>query len=111
MPVKKTNSAKTVSFNLTPNKASALCYVPLVGWVAAVVLLLIEKHASVRWDAVQSLMISGVVVALVLVLNPVLSGAASVVAVVLQLVLAVKAYQGESYRLPVVADWVDKLVK
>ena len=46
----------TFSTNLSPNLASALCYVPVVGFVAAIVLLIIEKfYGAMERDAVTHL--------------------------------------------------------
>jgi hypothetical protein len=36
--------------NLAPNIASALCYIPFVGWIAAIVLFIVEKNQEVRWN-------------------------------------------------------------
>lgn len=109
-------ASKTTSTNLSPNVASALCYVPFVGWIVAVVMLIVEKNPSVKWDALQSLLLSLVLMALgfllpitvvLIFLVPVLW----VAGLILNLVLAVKAYQGNSLKLPVIAGWADKIVK
>ncbi len=109
-------ASKTTSTNLSPNVASALCYVPFVGWIVAVVMLIVEKNPSVKWDAMQSLLLSLVLMVLgfllpitvvLIFLVPVLW----VGGLILNLVLAVKAYQGNSLKLPVISGWADKLVK
>jgi len=44
--------------NLTPRTASILCYIPWVGWIAAIVILAAEKfrhNRSVRFHAFQGL--------------------------------------------------------
>lgn len=102
--------------NLSPNVAAAACYVPLVGWVPAVVLLLIEKNPAVKWHAVQALLLTGLIWVTVLVLGAtlvlaLLTPLVWVAGLVVQLVLAVKSYQGEKARLPGLAGWADKLVK
>ncbi len=104
------------STNLSPNMASALCYVPMVGFVAAVVLLIIEKNLTVRWNAVQSLLLGLTVVVIdsALVMTLILALAiplVNVAALIISLVLAVKAYQGETVRLPVLGGWTDKIIK
>lgn len=109
-------SGNSSSTNLAPNMASALCYVPFIGWVASIVLLLVEKNQSVKWHAVQSLLLGVGVWILALVLG------ATVVLVVLvpliwvagliaQLFLAVKAYQGTAVKLPLLGNWTDKIIK
>ena len=104
------------STNLSPNTASALCYVPIVGFVAAVVLLIIEKNSTVRWNAAQSLLLglTVVVVDAALVMTLILALAiplVNVAALIISLVLAVKAYQGEMVRLPWLGTWTDKIIK
>lgn len=112
MAVKNSSS----STNLAPNMAGALCYVPFIGWVAAIVLLLVEKNPSVKWHAVQSLL-SGVavwVLAFVLgatVVLAVLVPLIWVAGLVVQLFLAVKAYQGTVVKLPLLGKWTDKVIK
>lgn len=106
-------AVKTVSStNLSPNVAGALCYVPVIGWVAAIVLLIVEKNTTVKWNAVQALIVSGV--NLVVWLVPflwVIAWLVNLVVFVLQLVLAVKTYKGETVKLPLVGDWTDKILK
>jgi uncharacterized membrane protein len=112
MAVKTTNSTTSLS----PNVAGALCYVPVVGWVASLVLLIVEKNPSVRWNAVQSLLLSGVLwlvgvaltmtIVLALLIFPVM-----IAGLILNLVLAVKTYKNETVKLPVLSDWTDKVLK
>ncbi len=102
--------------NLSPNVASALCYVPFVGWIAGIVLLIVEKNSTVKWHAVQSLLLMAAVwvVSFALGLTIVLALLVPVVWVaglVVQLVLAVKAYQGGTVKLPLLGNWTDKVVK
>lgn len=104
------------STNLSPNMASALCYVPVVGFVAAVVLLIIEKNSTVRWNAMQSLVLGLATIVVDVVLGATLILAlliplVNVAVLVVSLVLAVKAYQGETVKLPVLGAWTDKIIK
>ena len=104
------------STNLSPNMASALVYVPVVGFVAAVVLLIIEKNSTVRWNAVQSLILglATIVVDMILGATLILALAiplVNVAALVISLVLAVKSYQGETVKLPLLGAWTDKIIK
>lgn len=108
-------AAKT-SNNLSPNLASALCYVPVVGFIAAIVFLLVEKNTVVRWNAIQSLLLGAgaFVVDLVLgvtIIFAVLVPLVNIAALVISLVLAVKAYHGETVRLPVLGKWTDGVTK
>ena len=104
------------STGLAVNLASALCYAPFVGWVVAIVLFLVEKNTAVKWNAVQSLLVRGVFMALgfVLPMTVVLLFLVFplwIAGLVLDLVLTVKAYQGSSVKLPVLSDWTDKILK
>lgn len=104
------------STSLSPNMASALCYVPFVGWVAAIVLLLIEKNPTVKWNAVQSLllMLSVWILAMILgatVILLVISPIVWVAGLIVQLFLAVRSYQGSTVKLPLLGDWADKIIK
>ena len=104
-----------MTLNLPGNIASALCYIPGIGWVAGVVLLLLEKNKNVRWHACQGLILglAMVVIAFVLgatIILAVLVPAVWVAGVIVQLVTAVKTYQGKTIRLPKIAEWADKLL-
>lgn len=104
------------STNLAPNLASALCYVPFIGWVAAIVLLLVERSSAVKWNAVQALLLGLSIIVLITVLGSTIILAALVpfiwvAGLVVQLFLAVKAYQGAMVKLPVLGGWTDKIIK
>ncbi len=43
--------------NLDPKLESALCYIPVIGWIAAIIFLIIEKDSNVRFNATQSLVL------------------------------------------------------
>lgn len=102
--------------NLSSNVANALCYAPIIGWIAAIVLLIVEKNTTVKWNAVQSLLLNVAlfVVNFALGLTIVLALLTPIVwlaGLVLQLVLTVKAYQGSSVKLPLLTDWTNRIVK
>lgn len=104
------------STNLSPNIASALSYAPVVGWIAAIVFLIVEKNVEVKWNAVQSLLIVAAawVIGFVLGITVVLAVFVPVVwlaTLVLQLVLTVKVYQGKTVKLPLLGDWTNKIIK
>ncbi|MEK7127745.1 MAG: hypothetical protein AAB838_03420 [Patescibacteria group bacterium] len=101
--------------NLPVNVASALCYLPFVGGIAAIVFMIIETNKDVRWHAVQSLILSVVlwVVPFALGITIVLAIVSPLVwiaGLILQIVLAVKTYQGEKVVLPVISKWTDKVL-
>ena len=91
---------------LAPNVAGALCY--LLGLVTGIVFLMIEKEdRSVRFHAMQSIILSVAVLVVSIILGfiPLLGwllGLLINLAVgVLWVVLMVKAYQGEEWEVPV----------
>ena len=108
--------AAKASTSLSPNIASTLCYIPMVGFVAAIVFLIIEKNTTVRWNAIQSLLLGlgTFVLDLVLGMTVVLAlliPIVNIASLVVTLVLAVKAYQGSTVRLPLLGEWADKVSK
>lgn len=96
--------------------ARAIVYMPFVGWIAAIVLFIVYKDREVKWNAVQALMVAGFSAAIITIISymPILRIFAPllwVATLILQLVLAVKAYQGNGWRLPILAEWTDKVMK
>ena len=105
--------------------ASVLCYAGW--WVTGLVLLFAERqHRGVRFHAAQSLLIFGVLSAVMfaaggasalafLMAGPsfrLLQATGNVVwlgAVALWLVLLLKTWRGETWRVPIVADLADKI--
>lgn len=97
------------------NIAGLLCYA--LGWLTGLVFLFIDKRPFVRFHAMQSILVFGGIHVLHLVLSWVLfpalhlwslmfaiSGLISLVSLVLWVLLMVKAYQNEWYKVPVVGD-------
>jgi len=96
--------AKT-STGLDENVAGLLCYV--LGWVSGLVFFLIEKkNKFVRFHALQSIIVFGVLTLASIVLTwiPIIGWVIGwiiwVLAIVLWILLMVKAYQGEKFKLP-----------
>lgn len=103
---------KTV-LGVTENLEALLCYVG--GWFTGFIFLLLEKdNAYVRFHALQALVTFGALHAAFFVLmfipflGVLLSFLIGVLCVVLWVVLMVKAYKGERYKLPVVGDFVEQ---
>lgn len=106
--------AKT-STGLEENVAGLLCYV--LGWVSGLVFILIEKENKfVRFHAMQSIVVFGVLTIASLILNwiPfigwVLGTIISILAVVLWIVLMIKAYQGTKYKVPWAGNFAEKQI-
>jgi uncharacterized membrane protein/ribosomal protein L40E len=114
-PPKATGSTTS----LQPNVAGLLCYV--LGWITGLVFILIEKENKfVRFHAMQSIVTFGAFTVLSIlfsilervdvlwVLFYILQLAAGILAFVLWIVLMVKAYQGERFKLPIAGDFAEK---
>lgn len=88
---------------------AALSWLPWVGWILAIIALLIEPQkdrAFVRYHAVQALVANAIltIISIVLGITVILSCIAPFLWVVL-LYPAVKAYQGEWVEIPFVTDF------
>ncbi|MFC2002431.1 DUF4870 domain-containing protein [Chloroflexota bacterium] len=91
---------------LEPNIAGLLCY--LGGWITGIILLIIEKNNKfVRFHALQSIVTFGVLTVASAFMNWIplvgdfFSAFIGILAFILWIVLMVKAYQGELYKVPV----------
>lgn len=101
------------STGLKSNVAGLICY--LAVWVSGLILYLIETKSSfVRFHAAQSVIVFGGLTIVTTILNfiPFIGWAINaflgIVALVLWLVLMIKAYQGERYKLPVAGDLAEQ---
>ena len=103
---------------MTENVAGVLSYAG--GWVTGLVFYLIDKRPFVRFHAAQSIVVFGLLnlvyigLATMFFTGPLhIFGVMSLLqlfALVLWIVLMVKAYQGEMFKLPIVAELIDRLV-
>ena len=101
------------STGLEENVAGLLCYI--LGWVTGLVFFLIEKDSNfVRFHAMQSIIVFGVLCVASIILNwipiigQVLGGLIGLLALVLWIILMIKAYQGEKFKLPWAGDLAEK---
>ena len=106
---------------LSENVAGLLCYV--LGWVTGLIFYFIDKRPFVRFHAAQSIVVFGglMVIRIVLSMLFVAGGVAglsvgfgllslvSILGVVLWILLMIKAYQGEKFRIPLAADLADQI--
>ncbi len=109
---------KKGSSGLDQNVAAMLCY--LAGWVTGVIFLLIEKdNKFVKFHAIQSILTFGVLSVLIWLLIPMLlpvigfgiltlSWILWILWLVLWILLMVKAYQGQEFKLPIIGDMAMK---
>jgi len=89
------------STGLDENVAGLLCYV--LGWVSGLVFVLIETESKfVRFHAMQSILVFGVITVAGIVLGwiPVIGWVIGVLGFVLWIILLIRAYQGVKFKLP-----------
>jgi uncharacterized membrane protein len=109
---------------MAENVAGALCYV--LGWVTGLIFYFIDKRPFVRFHAAQSivtfggLQLIGIVVGMLFGISLLSGGLGGMslgfglyrllqlVGLILWILLMIKAYQGEKFRVPVAADLADK---
>jgi uncharacterized membrane protein len=101
------------STGLDPKVGGLLCY--LLGWITGVVFLVLEKSDDfVRFHAYQStatfggLFVLSVAAGWLPVIGALLQMLLGPVTLILWIVLMVKAWQGERFKLPVVGDWAEE---
>ncbi len=101
------------STGLDQNIAGLLTY--LAGFITGIIFIILEKeNRFVRFHALQSIFISvalfalNIVLSFIPILGWILSLLISPLAVVLWIVLMVKAYQGKWFKLPVIGNMAEK---
>lgn len=102
----------TSSTGLDKNVASGLCYV--FGWLTGVIFLFIEKEdQDIRFHAIQSIVVFGAINILHIVLSISLIGIPLIpllmlAGVVLWILLMIKGFRGEKYKLPYAGELAEK---
>lgn len=101
------------STGMRPNLAALLSY--LLGWVTGLIFYLVEKkNKFVRFHAMQSILVFGglAVINIVLLIIPILGVLIGVLlslfGIVLWVMLMIKAYKGEYFKLPIAGDIAEK---
>ena len=104
------------SMGLEPNVAGLLCYV--VGWVTGIILLILEKENQfVRFHAMQSIVVFGaytvaaIVLSFIPIIGWIIAWLINVLAFILWIILMLKAYQGQKYKLPIAGEFAEKQLK
>jgi len=107
------NDLGKTSTGIQPNVAALLSYV--LGVITGIIFFIIEKENKfVRFHAMQSIIIFGglFVLQLMLVFIPVIGAilvpVISIVSLILWVILMIKAYQGEKFKLPMIGDIAEK---
>jgi uncharacterized membrane protein len=114
-----TSTSQGSQSGMSENVAGLLCYV--LGWLTGIIFYLIDKRPFVRFHAAQSIVVFGGLHVLNIALGimfgagvmmggfgafgvgAALYGLISLVAMVLWILLMVKAYQGQKFEVPVAA--------
>ena len=117
--------AQSPTQGMAENVAGMLCYI--LGWFTGIIFLLIDKRPFVRFHAGQSIVVFGglqilhIVLTRFFVMGTAVGGVVGfslgwmlvslvdLAVFVLWILLMVKAYQGERYRLPLVGDYAESL--
>jgi len=101
------------SSGMDQNVAGLLCYV--AGWITGLIFFLIEKeNRFVRFHAMQSIITFGGLTVLSIALgmipfvNLVVLPILGILQLILWIVLMVKAYQGQLFKLPMIGDIAEK---
>jgi uncharacterized membrane protein len=107
---------------LQENVAGLLCYV--AGWVTGIIFLLIDKRPWVKFHAAQSIVVFGGLTIIRIglgIMTSMVGGiigygvyglivlAIGVLCLILWILLMVKAYQHETFRVPIAADIADNI--
>ncbi|MCX7843464.1 MAG: DUF4870 domain-containing protein [Clostridia bacterium] len=108
------NSKKT-SLGLDENLEALLCYV--LGWISGLVFFLLEKDSKfVKFHALQSvitflaLFILGWIAGIIPFIGWLIAMILWPLQLVLWIVLMIKAYKGEMFKLPVVGDLAEQQI-
>lgn len=102
------------ALGIDQNIEAVLCYV--LGWLTGIIFLFLEKeNRFVRFHAMQALVVFLALFVLSLVVGwiPIiglLSPVIFLLAVILWILLMVKAFQGEMYKLPWAGEFAEKQV-
>jgi uncharacterized membrane protein len=103
------------STGLSPNIAGLLCYV--AGWISGIILLVLEqRNKFVRFHAAQSIVafgtltLAGIVLGLIPVVGVAFSSIIGIIGFIVWIIMMVKAYNGEWYKLPWAGDVAEKIV-
>lgn len=107
--------------SVTPRTASVLCYIPLVGWIGAIVVLAADRfrdHRTVRFHAFQGIYLFVAWLIVDHVLGPMFGfvryfpfAALLRLAIVgLWIFMIIKASQEEAYSLPIIGELASRSV-
>ncbi len=109
---------KGIFDNLTPRKASLLCYIPVVGWIPSIVMLASDRFQNdrqVRFHAFQGLYLFVAWLMADWVIGPIFRGLDMHIEGLLKaavfgawIFMMIKTSQNEHYRLPVFGELAER---
>jgi uncharacterized membrane protein len=104
--------AQETKVGLPKKTVSAICYIPFIGWIAAIFFFLTEKDSVIRYHAFQgsSVEIGGWILRALLTTVFGLFMPVTIAVMALQLYLAVQTYNGKEVILPYLSEFVKKQV-
>jgi uncharacterized membrane protein len=101
------------STGMAPNLAAALSY--LLGVITGIIFYVLEKENKfVRFHAMQSILFCGawIVINVILMIIPVIgwmvAGIVNIIGIVLWLIVLLKAFSGEQFKIPLIGDLAEK---
>jgi len=113
--------AKKTSLGLDENVESLLCY--LFWWITGIIFFVLEKDSkAVKFHAMQSIITFGAVTVVSIVCSVlgfipylglifrIVGGLVWLLGVIVWIVLMIKAYKGEQYKLPFFGDIAEKQI-
>ena len=120
-----TPNVATARSEMAENVAGALCY--SLGWITGLIFFFVDKRPNVRFHAAQSIVVFGAITILSEFFRSffgfsIITGGwtgfsfgyalwrlVHLVGLILWILLMVKAYQGERFRVPIAADIAEKI--
>jgi uncharacterized membrane protein len=124
-PVASPVAVAPAQSQMAENVAGFLCYI--LGWITGLIFYFVDKRPYVRFHAAQSIVVFGGLHILYFVLGAFLGfslfaggstgfslawalyGLLDLAAFILWILLMIKAYQGERFRVPLAADMAEKI--
>jgi uncharacterized membrane protein len=118
-------AAAPAQSQMSENVAGFLCYI--LGWITGLIFYFIDKRPYVRFHAAQSIVVFGGLHIIYIVFGMFLGfslfaggwtgfsfgwalyGLLDLAAFILWILLMIKAYQGERFRIPIAADIAEKI--
>lgn len=99
------------SQTMDPKLSALLCY--LLSIIGGIIFYMISKDKFVRFHALQSIFlgVAFIIIDVIVVFVPFLWFFSWIVYLgflALSVVMMIKAYQGEKYKLPIIGDWAEK---